>query len=765
MTAPILTDFSTSVTFAENTVNAAPQLIDSDVTLTSSSTDFDGGTLSLTGLVAEDTVSVRNQGTNTGEIGLSDFSVTYAGTTIGTLAGGIAGSDLVITFNDAATAASIEALIENLTYANSSDTPTTSRDLQLNITGAAQDATFDTTALTGEANPLDGIDVGFVDSTPSFVDIDGDGDLDLVVGEYDGILNTYRNGTNTASGDFETLTGAANPFNGIDVGNYSNPSFVDLDGDGDLDLVVGEYHGTLSTYRNGTNGASGDFEALTGAANPLDGIDVGFDSTPSFVDIDGDGDLDLVVGEYEGILNTYRNGTNTASGDFETLTGAANPFNGIDVGNYSNPSFVDLDGDGDLDLVVGEYDGILNTYRNGTNTASGDFEALTGEANPLDGIDVGDYSTPSFVDLDGDGDLDLVVGESDGTLNTYENITPVESVSFTLEVTAEIDYGANVVSEGSFDLSGLNNSYNLTLSGSGDYYGYGNDNNNTIVGNSGRNTLKGNNGNDILQGKNGNDTLQGGNNNDKLYGGNNNDKLYGGNNNDKLYGGNGNDKSYGEAGNDSLYMDFGNDTLDGGSGADWLFVTGSTNSVVNLAKTTGQNTGFGTDIIKNIENASGGTGVDKFYGTTGNNTLKGNNGNDILQGKNGNDNLQGGNNNDKLYGGNNNDKLYGGNGNDKSYGEAGNDSLYMDFGNDTLDGGSGADWLFVTGSTNSVVNLAKTTGQNTGFGTDIIKNIENASGGTGVDKFYGTTGNNTLKGNNGNDILHGRNGNDNLQGG
>ena len=154
MTAPILTDFSTSVTFAENTVNAAPQLIDSDVTLTSSSTDFDGGTLSLTGLVAEDTVSVRNQGTNTGEIGLSDFSVTYAGTTIGTLAGGIAGSDLVITFNDAATAASIEALIENLTYANSSDTPTTSRDLQLNITGAAQDATFDTTALTGAANPL-----------------------------------------------------------------------------------------------------------------------------------------------------------------------------------------------------------------------------------------------------------------------------------------------------------------------------------------------------------------------------------------------------------------------------------------------------------------------------------------------------------------------------------------------------------------------------------------------------------------------------------
>ena len=243
---------------------------------------------------------------------------------------------------------------------------------------------------------------------------------------------------------------------------------------------------------------------------------------------------------------------------------------------------------------------------------------------------------------------------------------------------------------------------------------------------------------DLARGLNGADTMYG-------YAGN--DKLYGGNNNDKLYGGNGNDKSYGQAGNDHLYMDAGNDTLDGGSGTDWLYVTGSANSVVNLAKTTGQNTGYGTDIIKNIENASGGTGVDKFYGTAGNNTLKGNNGNDLLYGQNG------------------NDKLYGGSGADKVYGQAGNDSLYMDAGNDTLDGGSGTDWLYVTGSANSVVNLAKTTGQNTGYGTDIIKNIENASGGTGVDKFYGTGGNNTLKGNNGNDVLSGKNGNDTIYGG
>jgi hypothetical protein len=429
MTSPSLTDFYAAVTFAENTVNATPQLLDADVTFLDAEGNFDGGTLSLTGLLAEDTVSVRHQGTGAGDIGIDGTVVSYGNVVIGTLAGGNAGADLTITFNAAATSEAVDALIQNLTYANSSDAPTTSRDLVLNVTDAAGGdfgrvvGTPSFTALTGTANPFNSIDLRDY-SAPSFVDLDGDGDLDLVVGTSD---RTLRSFANNDAGGFTELTGVANPFNSIDLGGYNAPSFVDLDGDDDLDLVVEASNGSLLSFAN--DGAGG-FTALTGAANPFEGIDADRARAPSFVDLDGDGDLDLVEGELYGSLLSW---ANDGAGGFTALTGTANPFNGINVGNHSAPSFVDLDGDGDLDLVVGDRNGTLNSFE---NEGEGVFAALTGAANPFNGIDVGDYSKPSFVDLDADGDLDLVLGEIYGTLVTYENTTP-HGVGFTVTITPE----------------------------------------------------------------------------------------------------------------------------------------------------------------------------------------------------------------------------------------------------------------------------------------------------------------------------------------
>ena len=278
------------------------------------------------------------------------------------------------------------------------------------VTNASGDQSFSTVLLLDfiPRNPFAGFDVGLT-SSPSFVDLDRDGDLDLVSGENDGNFNFY---SNDGSNNFTEQTGGNNPLDGFDVGYLSTPSFVDLNGDGDLDLVSGENDGNFNFY---SNDGSNNFAEVTGSSNPLDGFDVGNWSAPSFVDLDGDGDMDLVSGEETGNFKFYRND----GGNFSEVTGSNNPLDGFDVGTWSTPSFVDLDGDGDLDLVSGENDGNFNFYR---NDGGNNFTEQTGGNNPLDGFDVGRYSSHSFVDLDEDGDDDLVSGENNGTFIFYMNI-------------------------------------------------------------------------------------------------------------------------------------------------------------------------------------------------------------------------------------------------------------------------------------------------------------------------------------------------------
>ena len=110
------------------------------------------------------------------------------------------------------------------------------------------------------------------------------------------------------------------------------------------------------------------------------------------------GDLDLVMGDEDGVLYFENTGTSTAA-VFVQKTGGANPFDGIAV-DSNNPAIADLDGDSDLDLIVGN-----NYFENtGTSTAPA-FVQRTGDANPLGGIETDHDSTAALGDLDGDGTL------------------------------------------------------------------------------------------------------------------------------------------------------------------------------------------------------------------------------------------------------------------------------------------------------------------------------------------------------------------------
>jgi len=190
---------------------------------------------------------------------------------------------------------------------------------------------------------------------PVFADIDGDGRYDLVVGKFDGHLVYYHNMGTPQSAVFVRT---ASPVDTITVTSNAAPAFVDIDGDGDLDMFVGGPNGRLKFYRN--DGNSSSFQP-TLVSTWYQNITAGLDAIPTFVDIDGDGDNDLFIGTSEGRIEFYRNDGSPAEAQFVRVT---NAYAGTAPAQEASPAFVDIDGDGDLDMFMGDIKGGLHFYRN-----------------------------------------------------------------------------------------------------------------------------------------------------------------------------------------------------------------------------------------------------------------------------------------------------------------------------------------------------------------------------------------------------------------
>jgi hypothetical protein len=255
-------------------------------------------------------------------------------------------------------------------------------------------------------NPLNNIDAGD-NAEPAFSDVDGDGDLDVVCGNNSGDLHFYRND----NGTYSEITGTENPFHAVDMTQYgglSIPAFSDVDGDGDKDFICGNNKGNL-IYCENTNNV---FTELFGDENPLAGVEAEHGgAAPVVYDFDNDGDLDLLTGNQGGPLFYESPDTGNALNYFENRNGTYinlennHPFANLYTGKLPFPTIADLDHDGDQDLICGTYRGDVFYYEN----QNGSYLEKTGNDNPFNGINKGTYSHPVLFDIDKDGDLDLIL--------------------------------------------------------------------------------------------------------------------------------------------------------------------------------------------------------------------------------------------------------------------------------------------------------------------------------------------------------------------
>jgi hypothetical protein len=212
---------------------------------------------------------------------------------------------------------------------------------------------------------------------------------------------------------------------------------VDYDADGVTDLVVSpnthietDDDAAVHVWRNAGTETAPVWEWMTDRFIQEGMLDVGRGAAPVWVDLDGDGLLDLALANkerYEGVgmtptqLTLFKNTGTAQAAAFELWTESAIDFaaNGIES---AYPAFGDLDGDGDLDAVVGDELGVLHTYVN--VAGPGVWPVFELDALALldaDGelIDVGQFAAPQLVDVQGDGALDLVVGHKNGTLKLF----------------------------------------------------------------------------------------------------------------------------------------------------------------------------------------------------------------------------------------------------------------------------------------------------------------------------------------------------------
>ncbi|MBE0642523.1 MAG: VCBS repeat-containing protein [Bacteroidetes bacterium] len=259
---------------------------------------------------------------------------------------------------------------------------------------------------------------------PLIADLDGDGQWEMLTGGQDRKIRLYRQ--DAAVKDSFILINAE--WSGITDAENTVSAIIDIDADGLLDMFVGTKAGLVRQYEQPSAGALDGWQLRN--ENVLNTWDFGFRNTATIIDLDGDGRLDIlrteVPIEVEGNRLPIQLFRQRKQGTFDVAY--VGTFSGVFAGIYEYLAFTDLEGDGLLDFFVTRLNGGMEHYRQ----KSGEpftFELVTDHFLPS--VEFVFPPFPAFVDLDGNGRLDLILAQENNVIDRYEADAP-GSLNFSL---------------------------------------------------------------------------------------------------------------------------------------------------------------------------------------------------------------------------------------------------------------------------------------------------------------------------------------------
>lgn len=290
------------------------------------------------------------------------------------------------------------------------------------------------------------------------VDYDNDGDEDILVGMDDwndygwdnafdasgkwvrGPLHGYVYHLENQNGKYINRGKLEAGGKVLDVFGAPSPNFADFDGDGDLDLICGEFLDKFTWFENTGTREKPVYAAGKLLANAAGTIKMDLEMIiPVAVDWNKDGRVDLVVGDEDGRVAYLKNTGKKQNGMplFDSPTYFKQKPENIKFGALITPFSVDWDGDGDEDIICGNSAGYISFIENKGGGASPDWAApkLLKAAGKTIRLQAGyngsiqgpaeakwGYTTLSVADWDGDGLKDIVVNSIWGKVEWYKNI-------------------------------------------------------------------------------------------------------------------------------------------------------------------------------------------------------------------------------------------------------------------------------------------------------------------------------------------------------